>query len=183
MPSGSCHQGTQRPLIITPRCAAARELQSRRAQRRRRRPHCGSHGTVRVSDSRVAMEDSGPHSPHSLRTRGSRPIRACTTEIVTVTVTLCPARPGPYARPAHLFDHRWPGVPGADPGGVDGDADQAKVLTASFTHSAFILILAHAHTGGGDYRPCPSPPGTAVSAALHLFPCPSLRSARRSLVD
>ena len=119
----------------------------------------------------------------SRRTRGSRPIRACTTEIVTVTVTLCPARPGPYARPAHLFDHRWPGGPGADPGGVDGDADQAKVLTASFTHSAFILILAHAHTGGGDYRPCPSPPGTAVSAALHLFPCPSLRSARRSLVD
>ena len=64
----------------------------------------------------------------------------------------------------------------ADPAGVDGDTDQPKVLTASIIYSAFILIHAHAHTGGGDDRPrllrrSRAPPS--------LFLCPSLRSARR----
>ena len=37
---------------------------------------------------------------------------------------------------------------GADPAGVHGGAVQPKVLTASFTYSAFILIHAYSHTGG-----------------------------------
>ena len=42
---------------------------------------------------------------------------------------------------------------GADPEGEDGDADRPKVLSASYTYSALLLIHANAHTGGGDDRP------------------------------
>ena len=64
----------------------------------------------------------------------------------------------------------------ADPAGVDGDTDQPKVLTASITYSAFILIHAHAHTGGGDDRPrllrrSRAPPSQPLPAPLFVpFP-------------